>query len=220
MKICACITGKTADECISLASSLDSDLIEHRIDFMENPSDFKKIYSSTKIPVLATNRPLRSGGNFSKSEKERIALLLKSIDAGCAMVDIEIETEDSLKKEVIKKAKEKNCKVIISMHDFNKTPELKDLLEIMHNEKEQGADIGKIVTTANSMADCNIIMNLISCAEEENFPLIAFAMGEMGKFTRMVSLLESPFTFASIGEKTANGQLDLEAMKKVKEVLK
>jgi 3-dehydroquinate dehydratase-1 len=156
------------------------------------------------------------GGHFKGCEEKRIDYLLNAIDAGCAIVDIEIETSGDLKQRVINRAKEKNCKVIISMHDFKKTPDRRKLLEMMHREREEGADIGKIVTMANSKEDCHRILGLLLEAKKENFPLLAFAMGDLGRFTRIVALLYgAPFMYVSFGEKGESGQLSVDTTRKI-----
>ena len=214
MKLCACITEKTAEECVKAVKGIDADLIEHRIDFLEKVDDLEDIYSSIKIPVIATIRSVSCGGKFEGSEDGRVEILMDAIEAGASFVDIEIDMEDSLKKNVIAKAREKGCKVIISMHDFEKTPGTKELIEIMKKEKKEGADIGKIVTTANSIKDCQQILNLLLEAKKENFSLVAFTMGDLGKFTRIICLeYGAPFSYASIKEEAAPGQINIRDMK-------
>lgn len=214
MRLCACLREKTVKECIDVAKKIDTELIEHRIDYMTKPEDFKKIYQSIKVPVVATNRPVRSGGKFEGTEEDRIVLLLKAIYEGCAYVDVEIETDPYLMKKVIETARKNDCKVIISTHDYKKTPSKEELFEIMRTEKELGADIGKIATTANSIKDCYKVLGLLKEAQKENFPLIAFCMGKIGKFSRLMSLKHgAPFTYVAIKEGTAPGQIQLDDMK-------
>ncbi len=220
MKLCSCITEGTAEDCIKIAKALDTELVEHRMDFMSKIENLDVIYDAIKAPVIATNRSVVYGGHFKGNDKERIDYLLKAIDAGYDMVDIEIETKEELKQKVLKKARENNCKVIISMHDFKKTPSMEKMLEIMHKEKEQGADIGKVVTFANSTEDCHRILYLLLEAKKKKFPLVAFAMGKLGRFTRIAALLYgAPFTYASVGRKAGSGQLSVTAMRKVMEEL-
>jgi len=214
MKLCACLTGKTAKDCIAAAKKIDADFIEHRMDYMDDFEGVEEIYRSLRLPVIATNRPLGSGGRFKGSERERIVLLLKAIYAGCAYVDIEIETDHFLMQKVIDVARQHECKVIISMHDFRGTPSAKELVDVMHKQKELGADIGKVVTTAKSMKDCNKVLDLLKAGQKEKFPLVAFSMGEIGKFTRLMSMrCGSPFTYVAVDEATAPGQFHIDEMR-------
>jgi len=220
MNICACIAKKTPEECIKVIKNLDTELIEHRMDFMDEIKGLEEIYNVSKVPVIATNRSTACGGHFNESEEKRIEHLLTAIDTGCTMIDIEIETDDELKRDVIDHAKKNNCGVIISMHDFKGTPQREELDRIMYMEKEQGADIGKIVTTAHCLEDCRVILDLLSGAKKENFPLIAFTMGELGIFTRIIApLYGAPFMYASVEEPTGSGQLSLVTLRKIQKEL-
>jgi 3-dehydroquinate dehydratase-1 len=217
MKLCACITGRTPEECLKAARTLDTELIEHRMDFMEELKGLEELYKSSKAPFIATNRPEACGGHFKGTEEERTDLLIRAIDAGCSVVDIEIETSEELKRKVIGHAKARGCKVIISMHDFEQTPGEDELVEVMNKEKEQGADIGKIVTIATSMEDCHRVLGLLIEAKRIGFPLVAFAMGDRGRITRIVApFYGAPFMYASTGERAGGpSQLSVEAMRKI-----
>lgn len=216
MKICACLTEKTAEDCIKIGSKIDTDLVEHRMDFMEEIGGLDEIYSSLSMPVIATNRSINCGGRFRGGEEERIDHLLDAIDAGCGLVDVEIDTPPELKKALIQRARQRNCRVIISMHDFEKTPSTEKLIAILRNEKEQGADIGKIVTLARSIQDCHRVLGLILGADRLGLPLVAFAMGPLGKFTRIIApMYGAPFTYASINAKAEESQFDVIALREI-----
>ena len=77
--------------------------------------------------------------------------------------------------------------LIISWHDFSGTPSSDELGEILQQQMESGAHIGKIVTTANDYQDVLRILNLLAMAAENNFPLIAFCMGSIGKISRVAT---------------------------------
>jgi 3-dehydroquinate dehydratase I len=220
MDLCVCLTEKNLDACLEVIKQIDSNLIEHRIDYMEKIEGLEKIYSDDK-KFIATCRNKSCGGKFKGKEEERIDILLNAIDCGVKIVDIEVETNKELIEKVKNKAKEKNVKVIISMHDFEKTPSSHELKKILKKEKELGADIGKIVSKANSLEDSHNLLSLILEAKKLNFPLISFGMGEKAKFSRIMSLFYgAPFTFVSYNEASAPGQLSLKEAKKLIEVLK
>ncbi len=220
MKICACVAQKTSKKCIEVIEKLNTDLIEHRIDFMGEIEGLEKIYTASKFPVIATNRSSSSGGYYTGTEKSRIASLIDAINAGCTMIDIELKTQNEMKEELIKHAKKNNCGVIISQHDFERTPTTIKLHNIMKMEQSQGADIGKIVTTAHSIEDCHRVLSLLLKAKKENFPLVAFTMGETGRFTRVIgSLYGAPFTYTFAGDRVAPGQLRAATLRAVHEVI-
>jgi 3-dehydroquinate dehydratase-1 len=154
------------------------------------------------FPVIATNRISTEGGYFSGTEKERTDILLAAAQEA-EYVDIELHCKESYRSPIIETAN----KSIISFHDFEKTPSLEKLLEIVKKENEIG-DIAKFAVKPQNMADTITVLNVLT-----KFPnTVAISMGEMGKYTRIVGpLLGAPFTFASAGAITAPGQLDIKA---------
>ena len=85
-----------------------------------------------------------------------------------------------------------------------------------------GADVGKIVTTAHGFSDVLRVLHLQLLAEQENFPLAAFCMGEDGRISRAATLeLGGVLTYAAADQAsaTAPGQLTVEAIKKIQRCL-
>ncbi len=220
MNICACITEKTLADCLKVLKSIDTELVEHRIDHMERVEGLSDIYGSTGSTIIATNRNKQAGGKFKGTEEERIGYLMDAVDAGCDYVDIERETDEILKKKITKHARNNGCKIIISTHDFSGTSELEKLVSIMKEEERDGADIGKIVTYANSIEDCHTVLELLIHAKNVDFKLVAFAMGNLGRFTRILApVYGAPFTYASVNRKAAEGQFDVESLRNIWEAL-
>ncbi len=223
--LCSCLTETTLKNCLDIIKKIETDLIEHRIDYLENKNidytNLKELYSlahKKNQKIIATCRNESCKGGFSGSEAERISVLINAIKNGADFVDIEVETEEELKRKVIDFAKQNNCKVIVSMHDFVSTPNNSILQKTLEQEITDGADIGKIVTFANNKTSCTRVLDLIMKASEKEFPLVAFCMGEKGKSSRLTCLaLGSPFTFVSFNNASAPGQFTKE---EVEELLK
>lgn len=219
--LCACLTESNIDDCKNELKKIKTKLIEHRIDYLKKVENLSELYSNKEFEFIATCRREGKGGNFTRSEEERIGILLEAIESGAAIVDIEIETEKNLIDEIVKKARENNCKVIISMHDFEKTPDFKTLLGEVLKERSYGADIGKVVCTAKTIEDCHNLLDLIIEARKLEFPLISFGMGEIAKFTRVSSLFYgSPFTFVANNNASAPGQLTYLEITKVLDIFR
>lgn len=183
-----------------------ADLIELRIDGMKNPNPdlVKEIIEEINFPTIATNRIESEGGFFKGSEEERIEILEEAAKKA-DYVDIELQsnTED------IKKITSKKAKSIISYHNFNKTPELDELLKIINQEKEFG-DIAKVALMPNSLEDTLTVLTVLSYCEDT----IAISMGDIGSYTRVIaSKFNAPITFAVTSDTTAPGQIDIETMK-------
>ena len=72
----------------------------------------------------------------------------------------------------------------------------------------------KIVTTAKSVNDSTRILQLYSKKGSNN--LIAFAMGDKGKISRILCLyLGSPYTYVSLGKPIVSGQFSVDEVKKI-----
>jgi 3-dehydroquinate dehydratase-1 len=72
----------------------------------------------------------------------------------------------------------------------------------------------KIVTTSKSVEDSTRILQMYSMNKKIN--LIAFAMGDSGRISRVLCLyLGSPYTYVSLGKPVAPGQFSLDEMKKI-----
>ena len=212
IRICASITERNRKDCLkafSQAKKLGIRLAELRIDFLDEPKDATRIINELKMPTIATNRNKKEGGKFNGSEEERMNALMGAIDAGCEFVDIELSTNKNLRGGVINFAKKHKCKVIVSAHDFKKTPDMRILNKLLDEERKI-ADIGKIVPFGRNLEDTIKIFNLLRVANSVKFPLITFAMGPLCSFSRIATPLFGSFlTYASVGKPSAIGQLSV-----------
>jgi 3-dehydroquinate dehydratase type I len=96
------------------------------------------------------------------------------------------------------------------------TPDSGTLSDILLEQMESGADIGKIVTMAHDHLDVLKVLSLQKEAAKNNFPLIAFCMGEAGRLSRVITLLLGGYmTYAALDEKqaTAPGQLSVQDLR-------
>jgi len=214
--ICAPIMEKNMEKIPQIATEYTqrgADILELRIDAMENPSKAKvrELAANIQAPFIATNRLSTEGGLFKGSEKERIELLTAAAEEA-EYIDIELQT----KKEELKKIIELPIKKIVSYHNFHETPTLEILSRIVREEKRIG-DIAKIAVMPKTMKDTLTILELSS---KEN-DLIAISMGELGKHTRIITpLFGSPITYATGGKPSAPGQLEIEKTRLVLKELK
>jgi len=221
--ICVPITaGNVADakKAARRATRLGADLIEHRMDFIKDLSmkDVKELFTGKLYPVIATNRRKEEGGHFEGNDIDRTNILLHALNVRGSRpeyVDIELNTPNSIHEYVVCAAKFAGSKAIVSTHFMKYTPDLDLLMSIYARSIQAKADIIKIVTFANSIEDNKIIYKLIEETKGAT-PLIAFAMGEIGRETRIKSVQMGTFlTFASLeaGKESAPGQIPIQEMK-------
>jgi len=200
------IKAKSIDEAIKIIEMGKADLYELRVDAMESFDGIEKL-KSFRNKLIITVRSKEEGGFREISDEKRLKLFEEFMKVNPAFVDVEFKSE--ITKNVIELAREKKVRVIISYHDFEKTPSFEELKALLEEMKKLKADVIKIVTFAKHHLDNVRIVRLYEY--EKN--LIAFCMGKKGKSSRAFSLALSPFTYASLGEAVAPGQLSVEDMK-------
>jgi 3-dehydroquinate dehydratase-1 len=209
--ICVSLKEKNSETCIRLIRKID--FAEIRLDKMDvGLEDVRDIFSSHPN-LIATFRPTLRG------EKDRESLLLEAIEAGAAFVDIEIESKETFKNALIKKALECGCKVIVSYHNFKMTPVREELEHLIDWCFDSGADLAKLACMVQSNTDNVRLLGLLS----DTKPKVVIGMGQLGKITRIVGpLLGSQFTYASLDEKkeTAEGQINHILLRKILKSLK
>jgi 3-dehydroquinate dehydratase-1 len=102
--------------------------------------------------------------------------------------------------------------VLVSWHDFAKTPSNDELADML-SEMRVYSNFVKVVTTAKSTADSLRILELYEHTLGLN--AVIFAMGEAGIVSRILCTIlgAAPFTYASLDEAVAPGQLTVREMK-------
>jgi len=220
--ICVSVGGGSMAQAMEAARAAAgrADLVEIRLDLLPGP-EVAPFFDEPSIPLLFTNRPEWEGGRWDGGEPERLAPLHTAVKLGAAYVDIELKTENGLRTDLIKAAKKsRHTKTIVSWHHFTGTPSTQALLSILQEQYRSGADIGKIVTMAESPLDVLRVLDLQKTAREIEFPLIAFCMGRAGAISRVATVeLGGYMTYAATGQEaaTAPGQLPLDSLLAIKE---
>jgi 3-dehydroquinate dehydratase type I len=210
------ILPKTTAEALRLiekAENAHADLIEVRLDCLKDYNALGDVAAHGKTSKIATNKLCSRHGKFSGTETEQLQLLLNAAKNGFEYVDIELSIPKL--KETVKELKLLSVKPIVSFHDFAETPSLSELNNILEREIASGADVCKIVTTAKRIEDNLVLLNFASPASSKA-KVVCFAMGELGKVSRLLSpLFGGYFTFASLerGSETAAGQITIQEMK-------
>jgi 3-dehydroquinate dehydratase type I len=222
IRICVSILPKTTTEALRLIEKTEeskADLIEVRLDCLEDHSELADIAAHGKTPKIATNMPRSCHGRFSGTETERQQILLTAAKNGFEYVDVELATPKL--KDFVNEVSELDVKPIVSFHDFEQSLSLSELNSILEKEIASGAAVCKIVTTAKRIEDNLTILSFMSttCSKAK---MVCFAMGALGKVSRFLSpLFGSFFTFASLerGRETAAGQMAIQEMKTAYELL-
>ena len=212
-RICASITTSDLNAIGSVEDQVE--LFEIGIDLIGDK--WKEVAVSLKKPWVACNRCVNEGVSWLGTETERINELLISLERGASIIDVELDTPNL--EDIVKLVKLK-AKCLISSHQPNNMLTLDAMKNIINNQLNFGADICKVVTTAQSFKDNLTSMQLITEFAEKR--IISFAMGDLGLVSRVFCpLVGGDFIYASIerGKESAPGQLTVAELRRIYELV-
>jgi len=213
-RICGVITGN--DPLVIAAAEPLADLFEVRIDLIGQT--WPEAARGLKKPWIATNRLAAEGGRWRGGEAERIAELMKALNMGASIVDLELSTP-GLEKAIVAVKEKARC--LVSHHDFMVTPSMEKLKSIIERQIAAGADICKLVTSPGGVGDNLTLLSLY--VEFPGHSIVAFAMGETGTLSRVLApLAGAEFTYAALGtgKESMPGQLNVEQLARIYRSLK
>ena len=233
-KVCVPIVGKTREGIISAAKDLKViklDLVEWRVDHYEDVEDIEKVKETLSklreilgdLTILFTFRSLKEGGDkeiskeyYAKLNKE--VCLTKDID----LIDVELFTGDEVVADIVEYANNHNVKVVMSNHDFDKTPSQDEIVNILCKMQDLKADLPKIAVMPQNTKD---VLTLL-CATNEmvtkyaKTPIVTISMGGLGIISRLTGeTFGSAVTFGSAEVASAPGQMQVNELYKVLNLL-
>ncbi len=197
------------------AKELGADILELRIDLLE--ADARQVLQDIKktgLPVIITNRMKQEGGKWEGSEDDRIRTLNSLLPMADA-VDIELCAKD--RDRVVKKARDIGKTVIISTHDFQRTPVNDVMKGIISDSFAKGADIAKLAVMPDSLED---VLRLFDVTLHAKGAVCTIAMGETGRHSRVIApVYGSVMTYGYVEKPTAPGQLRVDELKQLLKLL-
>jgi 3-dehydroquinate dehydratase-1 len=212
------------------AAEMGADLLEIRLDLigirdLETAAEIiQKVKSETGLPVILTNRSSKEGGKWEGKEDDRIEILtnLVSLKEGPDAIDIELSAGREAIDRVVKAAKACGKTVIVSSHDFLKTPAFHEMKIILQEGFLAGADIVKLAVMPHSRRDVLDLLRVALETRESGDAVCAIAMGKLGKHTRAIApFYGSVLTYAAVDGtvSAAPGQFQVDEVKKILELL-
>jgi len=114
-------------------------------------------------------------------------------------------------KEVIACARNKKKKVIVSYHQFSKTPSYKTLEKIYREGRKMKPDIIKIATKVASQQELFTLLSF-TYHYSSKFPLVITPMGVSIVERLMPLYFGSLFTYVFLEKQTAPGQININAV--------
>ncbi len=232
--ICLPLLAKDNDELIYQAGQikiLGPDLLEWRVDCFEEVEDKDGCLLSLRelrkeiglIVLIFTFRSSHEGGQSKLDEEKRLELIMAALKTGDVdIVDIEMSNQpyfiDSI-KEVTAQTK---SKLILSYHDFDKTPSEGFIVDKLVQAEEMGADIAKVAVMPEGNGDVLTLLSATNRARTAlvNIPIVTMSMGETGAITRIAGgQFGSDITFAMGEASSAPGQLPIADVRLVMDIL-
>lgn len=221
-KLCVAITGDTPAELWKRAEALgeESRFVEFRLDALPKPAaalpGLKDFLSSHRdMTAIATCRRKPNGGKFTGAVTAELEILTKAAEAGCQIVDLEMESAEELKPAHMARfraaLRAAGTALLVSFHDFTRT---KGLEQAATRIEAFEPDYVKVVSTARTLSDNLAVLRLIEDRSLASH-VVGIAMGEEGLLSRVLGpRAGAAFTFASPddGNETAPGQVTVRTL--------
>jgi 3-dehydroquinate dehydratase / shikimate dehydrogenase len=221
-KVCVAIQAATAEEMRARAERAlaDARFLEFRLDSLSRPAAFlpdleRFLRQHRDVLAIATCRRKEHGGSFAGALAAELNVLLKACEAGCQIVDLEVESAEEAKPAHLEKfraaVRGAGGALLLSFHDFARTRKVDQAADRIAAFQP---DYVKVVSTAHTVADNLAILRLIE-DRSRSAQVVGIAMGEEGLVSRVLGVRAgAAFTFASLDEgvETAPGQVTARAL--------
>ena len=218
--LCGCLTDGPVEKLKDLLDHPELDLLEWRLDLFLKRYSLKETLDAlamlsalSRHPVVVTNRPKRDGGEFEGPEELRFEILHKAIEAGAEWVDL----EDWVAEETVKVFQSQNARILLSHHEFSVTPDRLTLQRFAEAMAKKNPHAIKLAAYACRPEDNLRILEIIPFGQRElGMDVLAFCMGPLGRWSRLVCLLlGSPWTYVQLpgSSPAAEGQFTSKEMR-------
>ena len=214
------LAAATDDLAEESAARTHADAVEFRMDFADDPLEALHGYDG-ELPLLVTNRVEWEGGD-APDDAERLDDLETAVEFDAvAAVDVELGAlegdGDHDATRVVERARENDASVVVSVHDFQTTPDRPRLKKLLTRACEHG-DVGKAAITATEPEDVLDLLTATQSLTRQGYNVATMAMGEAGRHSRAVApLYGSRIGYAPVHPEnaTAPGQYDLATLREL-----
>ncbi|GIN65702.1 type I 3-dehydroquinate dehydratase [Bacillus sonorensis] len=233
-KICVPLVGKTLEQLKEEAAFLPSirpDLAEWRADFFEDVEDIDKVKEVLAdirailkdIPLIFTFRSAEEGGEKEVSKEFYFSLNHAVAETGQAdVIDVELFNEEQEVRRLVETAHMHRVFVIMSNHDFEKTPPVEEIIARLRKAQELGADLPKIAVMPETPADVLTLLEATHTMNERyaERPIITMSMAGTGVISRLAGeVFGSAMTFGVAEKASAPGQIAAAELKQILGIL-
>ncbi|HEU9757506.1 TPA: type I 3-dehydroquinate dehydratase [Streptococcus pneumoniae] len=222
MKLIVSVMPRSLEEAQALdaARYLDADIIEWRADYLPKeailqvaPAIFEKFAGRELVFTLRTRS---EGGEIDLSPEEYIHLIKEVAQFYQPdYIDFEYYSYKDVFEEMLDFPN-----LVLSYHNFQETPE--NMMEILSELTILNPKLVKVAVMAHTEQDVLDLMNYTrgfkTLNPEQEY--VTISMGKVGKVSRITAdVTGSSWSFASLDEVSAPGQISLASMKKIREIL-
>ena len=222
MKLVVSIMPRTLEEAQQLDRSRydGAAVIEWRADFLDKneiltvaPAVFEKFAGRE---ILFTLRTRGEGGQIDLTSEEYLAVIqdIQSIYHP-DYIDFEFYSHREVFEQMLEFSN-----LVLSYHNFQETPE--NMMEILSELTSLSPKLVKVSVMAHNEQEVLDLMNYTrgfkTLNPEQDY--VTISMGKVGKISRLTAdLTGSSWSYASVGEESAPGQIPLENMRRIRELL-
>ena len=222
MKLVVSIMPRSLEEAQQLDRSRydGADVIEWRADFLDKneiltvaPAVFEKFAGRE---ILFTLRTRGEGGQIDLTSEEYLAIIqdIQSIYHP-DYIDFEFYSHREVFEQMLEFSN-----LVLSYHNFQETPE--NMMEILSELTSLSPKLVKVSVMAHNEQEVLDLMNYTrgfkTLNPEQDY--VTISMGKVGKISRLTAdLTGSSWSYASVGEESAPGQIPLENMRRIRELL-
>ena len=213
-----------------IAAALKPDLIEWRADFFRHQTPERLLEGASVLrgiaadaAIIFTLRAKNEGGaqEIAPSARRQLidsVLRSKTID----IVDLELANEPDSLAALMPVAHDCGVRVLLAIHDFERTPPNDVLTGHIRAMRRLGADIAKLAVMPRTEDDVLRLLDVTIRARREfpSLPLCTMSMGRLGSVTRVAGFLYgSDMAFAVGMEASAPGQIPIDDARRMTDLL-
>ncbi len=232
--ICTPLTGKNKEEImeeLDLVLPEKPDFLEWRADFLHKLDDLPYVFSvlegiseKSNLPLLFTIRSIHEGGEqISLSEEQKVKLISEVCKSNAvSLIDYEVSSHPEYIRELRNVSEKHGKRLILSYHNFSRTPSEEEMLKKLFLAEFYGADIAKAAVMPETKDDVLKLLQVTNDASKAlEIPLITMSMGSLGAISRMIGwAYGSILTFGSGLEASAPGQIPVRKLKQMIAMMK
>ncbi|KXZ23577.1 3-dehydroquinate dehydratase [Bacillus nakamurai] len=212
-------------------NSLHPDIIEWRVDVYEHVDSLDAVKNMIQkvrkaagdTPLLFTFRSHKEGGNKVIEDSFYVELVKTAIETKqIDLVDVELFTGEAEVKSIVAAAEANGVYVVMSNHDFHKTPEKEEIISRLRKMQEYGAHIPKIAVMPQSTEDVFVLLDATHTMKKAyaDRPIITMSMAGTGLISRLAGeVFGSACTFGAGKEASAPGQIPVDELRSVLTIL-